>query len=278
MRRLVGIVAVVGIAFGVFVGRASAPRRHAAAAAVTIDEVCPPLYSGEWVGTWTSNDFADTGGTVDGTITMNDDGSFSGPFTVQNSDLAAGTMAGQVTCDTFTSTFTTDNAVVTETGTIAPDGRMLTADYTYDAAPDHGTFAITIISSPNSMAIGDTTTFENSGGALLAATRSTPATRTIAVPVTLEQSATVPVSLTYTLSDGSATRGNDYWDPLDGKGRDRVHKVVFAAGQTQKNISVKVMANVVRPDDRSFFVNITPATGGYLAFAATGTVTIKANH
>jgi hypothetical protein len=51
--------------------------------------------------------------------------------------------------------------------------------------------------------------------------------------------------------------------------------MTFDAGQTQKQIAVRTLTNIECQADRHVEVQITGVTGPYLAFAPTGTVTIR---
>jgi hypothetical protein len=123
-------------------------------------------------------------------------------------------MSGTVDCAAVTGTYVSGIETVTIAGTLSPDGRTLDATYAWDALPDHGTFAIAIHASPQSVAVGDTSIFE--GGALEASevSAAAPVTewRVARVPLTLSEAAPAAVTVTYRLVGVDAQRGVDFVD------------------------------------------------------------------
>lgn len=272
--RIFGFLVAVALPFGGLATFATGTPYAVASRSAphVVVDTCPPLYSGDWSGTWASTDFPGAGGSIVGTIVADSD-TFNGSFELTGSVLPGGTLTGTIACDQFTGTFD-DGAgdTVTIAGTLAPDGRSLDTTYVLGNDLDHGTMTITIASSNKSAAIGDTSAFENGGTTVAAATTLRPPTRNIQVPVTLEEPAATVTTIHYKLVDGTATRGVDYKDT------GKVHALNFNAGQSEKNIAVAIYSNVIRPDNRSFGVQLVDASGGYLIFNALGTVTILADH
>ena len=88
---------------------------------------------------------------------------------------------------------------------------------------------------------------------------------TIDFAVSLSRAASGPVSVTYATADGTATAGSDY--------RARQGKLKFAAGETEKTISVPVLDDAHDEGAETFTLRLTAASGAAIADGvATGTI------
>ena len=88
---------------------------------------------------------------------------------------------------------------------------------------------------------------------------------TIDFAVSLSRAAPGPVSVSYATADGTATAGSDY--------RARQGKLKFAAGETEKTISVPVLDDVVDEGEETFTLRLLNASGAVVADGeATGTI------
>ena len=87
----------------------------------------------------------------------------------------------------------------------------------------------------------------------------------IAFTVTLDRTAASTVTVDYATSDGSATAGADYTATSG--------TLSFAAGETEKTVSVAIGDDVVNESDETFTVTLSNASGAALGTAsATGTI------
>ncbi len=83
--------------------------------------------------------------------------------------------------------------------------------------------------------------------------------------VTLSAKSTKPVTVYYSTANGTAHAGIDY--------QAKNSSVTFAAGQTQKTIAIKVLADAAADGNETFTVNLTSVKGATLGRAqATGTI------
>ena len=88
---------------------------------------------------------------------------------------------------------------------------------------------------------------------------------TIDFAVSLSRAASGRVSVAYATADGTATAGSDY--------RARQGKLKFAAGETEKTISVPVLDDVVDEGEETFTLRLLNASGAVVADGeATGTI------
>ena len=91
----------------------------------------------------------------------------------------------------------------------------------------------------------------------------------IAFTVTLDQAAAAAVTVDYATADGSATAGDDYTATSG--------TLTFAAGDTEKTVSVAIGDDEVNEDDETFTVTLSNATGATLGTSsATGTIKNRA--
>jgi glucose/arabinose dehydrogenase len=90
-------------------------------------------------------------------------------------------------------------------------------------------------------------------------------TKTFTFPVTLSTASTLPVTVKYATSDGTAMAGSDY-TALSGV-------LTIPAGTTSGSIKVKVKGDTVVEPDENFFVTLSAPTNAGLAVAqTTGTI------
>lgn len=106
----------------------------------------------------------------------------------------------------------------------------------YDAAPDVAR-AFTVTGPPR-LRIGDRSITEGNSG-----------THSVAFHVTLSQPVSVPVTVQWHTSNGTATAGSDY---VGASGT-----VTFAAGQTDRTVSVGVKGDTIREANETFCVLLT---------------------
>jgi len=91
-------------------------------------------------------------------------------------------------------------------------------------------------------------------------------TSTVTVTVSLSYASTVPVTVNWSLVDGSAIAGSDY---TTGSGT-----VTFAPGETTKTISITVIGDFAQEADETFTVVLTSPSAALLGDAS-GAVTIR---
>jgi hypothetical protein len=90
-------------------------------------------------------------------------------------------------------------------------------------------------------------------------------TSTLTFHVTLSHAATLPVTVDYATSDGSAAAPADY---VAGQGT-----LTFAPGEMAKTVTVIVNGDTLFENDESLFLTLSNAAGGTLArAAASGTI------
>src|SRR4029079_19301874 len=87
--------------------------------------------------------------------------------------------------------------------------------------------------------------------------RATEADTTFTFPVRLSKASAAPVRVHYANANESATAGSDYTATSG--------DLVFAAGQTVKNVAVPVHDDGVAEADERFRVNLSGATGARIA-------------
>ena len=87
----------------------------------------------------------------------------------------------------------------------------------------------------------------------------------LAFAVTLDRAAAAAVTVDYTTNDGTATAGTDY-EAASGT-------LTFAAGETEKTVSVVALSDAAAEDDETFSLQLSNASGAAVAAGeATGTV------
>ena len=80
----------------------------------------------------------------------------------------------------------------------------------------------------------------------------------------------VPISVSYTTRDGSATAGQDYSSPTPPN-----NTVTFGPGETQKQIAIQITNDNLIENAENFFVDLSnPSNASITATGATATVTI----
>ncbi len=86
-------------------------------------------------------------------------------------------------------------------------------------------------------------------------------TKDASFAITLDQAATLPVEVTYSTVDGTATAGSDYTART-------MQKVTFAAGDTTKTVTVPVIGDTVPEGTETFDLVVSAAPGTTLADAS----------
>lgn len=211
---------------------------------------CPRVLGGDWYGEWS--------GTLNGQPVEHDIAGytfFAGmatPPTQIMGTIDLGLSGGQrsifspttINCDTLT--FSTNEpyfGATSWTVVYAPDARTLSGSFTAAA----GTFTFNGVQvsadDPQSISVSDTSILEGDIGA-----------HDATIPVTLNAPWTAAVTVQYRVLPMTAMAGMDYTD------NGTVHSFNIAKGQVQKNITVPVIPNDMRQDDRTFGVLITSAT------------------
>lgn len=111
-----------------------------------------------------------------------------------------------------------------------------------------------VVVTPPTVSIGNASKTEGNSG-----------TANMSFTATLSKAATVPVTVDYATSNGTATAGSDY---VAGSGT-----VTFAAGQTSQTVNVGIIGDTVVEPDETFNVTLSNPTGATIAQAvATGTI------
>jgi len=87
--------------------------------------------------------------------------------------------------------------------------------------------------------------------------------------VVLDRASTVPVTITYKTTDGSAAAGSDFVATTS--------TVTFLPGDIAKTITIQLLEDAQAEPDEQFVVDLTSATGGAVLVDATGTATISHN-
>lgn len=104
------------------------------------------------------------------------------------------------------------------------------------------------------LSVGDASIVEGNSG-----------TKQIVFTVSLSQAATGPVTVNYATADGTATAGQDYVA--------KSGTITFAAGETQKTVSITINGDKVAERDESLTLKLSAPTGATLAdAAAAGTI------
>ncbi|MDB5489924.1 MAG: endoglucanase, partial [Reyranella sp.] len=104
------------------------------------------------------------------------------------------------------------------------------------------------------LAVSDTSVVEGNSG-----------TKQMTFTVSLSQAATGPVTVHYATADGTATAGQDYVA--------KAGTITFAAGETQKTVSVTVNGDKVAELNETLSLNLSAPTGATIADgAAVGTI------
>lgn len=237
---------------------------------------CPPVYDGNWSGTYLS-DVSGASGAFEGVVDIDGAGNALGSFASSGTITVSGPFVGVVDCDSLVGMFMPVEVPFEFPFvlTYSPDGRS--AAGTYEAVGvDNGTLTFEIAADALSVAVGSVEVFE--GGAetsapparassVLAATA--PATRVAYVTVSVSEPSRSVLPVQYRLVgvDGAAA-GVDYVD--DGT----VHTVRIPRRATSRTIAVRVYDNGVRDGDRVIEVEIVGTPPGYRAYNAVGTVTV----
>ena len=121
---------------------------------------------------------------------------------------------------------------------------------------EEGLFVLhpTVNPNPTSIFIGDSSVTEGDSG-----------TTTLSFPVTLSNSSSQEVSVSFATAPGTATSGVDYV-PLSGL-------VTFSPGATVRSIDITVIGDLLDETDETLFVNLTNPTNAAIAVpTATGTI------
>ena len=148
---------------------------------------------------------------------------------------------------------TFDSAARSITGT--PEAESPATEYTLTATDEDGDTATLSFTIEVGMAITVS----------IAASASAPEGQTLSFPVTLSDSAEVPITVAYATADGSARAGEDY-TAMSGT-------LTFAAGQTSLAINVAVMADPRPEHDETFSIRLSNPVNASLGNAtATGTI------
>jgi hypothetical protein len=79
----------------------------------------------------------------------------------------------------------------------------------------------------------------------------------VAFTVTLSEASAKPIEVQYQTLDGTATSPSDYYGRSD--------KLVFAAGETRKTLSITSRSDKLYEPDETFFVNLTGTTNATIA-------------
>jgi len=104
------------------------------------------------------------------------------------------------------------------------------------------------------ISVGDATIVEGDSG-----------TKQMVFTVSLSQAATGPVTVNYATANGTATAGQDY--------AAKAGTITFAAGETQKTVSIAVTGDNAAELNETFGLNLSAPTGATLADgAAVGTI------
>lgn len=104
------------------------------------------------------------------------------------------------------------------------------------------------------LSVGDASIVEGNSG-----------TKQMVFTVSLSQAATGPVTVNYATADGTATAGQDYVA--------KSGTITFAAGETQKTVSITINGDKVAERDESLTLKLSAPTGATLADAtAAGTI------
>ncbi len=116
--------------------------------------------------------------------------------------------------------------------------------------------------STNTASVGSASVAEGDSGAV----------RGVAVRVTLASPATSTVSVTATLSPGTATAGTK--SPADYKPWSKAKTLTFTSGQTAKSVTVSVIPDTTGEDDETAIITLSGPSSGLALGTSTGTVTI----
>jgi chitinase len=116
---------------------------------------------------------------------------------------------------------------------------------------------------PDTATVGDVSIWEGNR------VRVEPVYNAVKIPVTLPLPASSSGTVTATVVPGSAQAGTDYVAPT------KPTVVTFGAGQFQKDLTVKVLADISSEADETFTVVLSAPTGGIsLGSHTVGTITI----
>ena len=148
---------------------------------------------------------------------------------------------------------TFESAALSITGT--PEVESPATEYTLTATDEDGDTATLRFTIEVGMAITVS----------IAASASAPEGQTLSFPVTLSDSAEVPITVAYATADGTARAGEDY-TAMSGT-------LTFAAGETSLAINVAVMADPRPEHDETFSIRLSNPVNASLGNAtATGTI------
>ena len=199
--------------------------------------------------------------TVDAGTPVTDQATLTGA----EASAATGTVTYTVYSDSTCKTVAADGGTKTITGGVVPASdpvKLATpgtyywiADYSGDSGNNAATSACgdeveTVTAPPRSLSVADATATE--GGNL-------------AFTVSLDQPATVPVTVDYATADGSATAPSDYTAASG--------TLTFAAGDTTKQVVVHTVADGVDENDETMSLNLSsPSNATVGDGSATGTI------
>jgi hypothetical protein len=236
------------------------------------EDVCPPLFSAHYVGTWVSDNVnidPNLQGDVDGTIDATEN-HLHGDFAITNTGITPGTLDLDVACDQVDGVYEWNGQDVLVSGTLSPDGKTLNT--TYDITPlggtDTGTFDIAVVIDDQGFAAADSSVYEGGAGDGVQALAATTSYRYLRIPVTLAQPAAEKAVVKWKVTGGTAVRGVDYVDT------GKLHSISFPAGATQKYATLKVLSNSERQDDRTVEVTLSSPTAGYQLYVSSAVGTI----
>jgi len=134
-----------------------------------------------------------------------------------------------------------------------------TAGYQLAKAVGAGTIVDDDPAAPQSLAVGDVAVCEGDAG------RPT----VVSVPITLSEPATSPVTVTYTLNDGSAVAGSDYAGL-----KTPTKTITFAPGQTTRFVNVRILRDTIAESDEMLTVDVLSATGPATVVDGSGEISI----
>lgn len=109
------------------------------AVACTPAPTCPSIAQGAWSGSWNSIDFPGAGGGVSAEIHTSGS-TMTGSASLTGSALSGGALHGTIACNRVTVTV---GYGIEIDGTVSPDGKHLSGEYTTSVSPlDHGAISL----------------------------------------------------------------------------------------------------------------------------------------
>ena len=194
-------------------------------------------------------------------------------FPVYLDPASTGTVTVNYATSDGTATADEDYTAVNDTLTFAPGNKLMYVRVPIidDTVPDSGETLTLTLSSPVGADLADdgtaTGTIWNSEATMLsvADAQGSEGDGTLDFEVTLNQASASEVTVSYTTQDGTATEGEDY-EETSGTLR-------FAAGETQKTVSVAVIADDADEGEETLVLVLSDATGAGISNSlATGTI------